>query len=121
MDAPLIALKQLGVNFEVLAGSELWEPAQNFWRHHHGSTGTMYEDLMTRNNKEAIKRHGAPMLYVAGFPCPSFSTAGKRQGAAVAQGQIIVYIIKFLREALPGCFLLENVCGLLSDHPETLK
>ena len=131
MDAPLIALKHLGVDFEVLAGSDPWKPAQAFWRHHHGSTrcgsapgstiGTMYDDLTTRNHKEAIDRHGHPMLYVAGFPCPTFSTAGLRRGAAVAQGQIIVHIIAFLRVAVPGCFLLENVCGLLSDHPETLK
>lgn len=122
IDAPLIALKHMGVNFRVLAGSDIWRPAARFWHHHYGKWGASFcDDLTTRNNAEALQQTGRPDLYVAGFPCPSFSSAGLGRGANCAEGQVIASIIRFLRLALPACFLLENVCGLLHRHPEVLR
>ena len=122
MDAPLMALKHLGIDFKVLAGSDSWGPAAKFWQHHHGKhAGGFYSDLTLRDHAEAVQRHGHPDLYVVGFPCPPFSRAGLHQGASVAEGQIIAHIIRFLKVALPACFILENVCGLLHQHAGTLR
>eukprot|EP00972_Heterocapsa_arctica_P089854 13255268-Heterocapsa_arctica.AAC.1 len=121
LDAPLFALLNLRVIFKVLAGSDCDKVAQKFWEKHWGDQGArFFSDLTTRNHREEVLQLGSPDLYVAGFPCPTFSIAGRGQGASVPQGQIIVHIIAFLRVALPTVFVLENVGGLLHQHFDTL-
>ena len=53
-------------------------------------------------------------LLCAGFPCQSFSTAGKRGGFADARGTLFFEITRLLKDKRPEYFLLENVPGLLS-------
>lgn len=52
---------------------------------------------------------------VAGFPCQSFSIAGKRQGFNEARGTLFFEIARILSHKRPRHFLLENVKGLLSS------
>jgi DNA (cytosine-5)-methyltransferase 1 len=49
-----------------------------------------------------------------GFPCQSWSIAGKRQGFDDARGTLFYEIARVLSHKRPGHFLLENVKGLLS-------
>lgn len=61
-------------------------------------------------------------LLVGGFPCPSFSIAGKRKGLEDLRGQLIFDVIRILRAKRPKNFLLENVKGLLShDRGNTME
>ena len=53
-------------------------------------------------------------LIVGGFPCPSYSIAGKRKGLDDPRGQLIFDVIRIIRGKQPRMFLLENVKGLLS-------
>jgi len=53
-------------------------------------------------------------LLVGGFPCQSFSIAGKRGGFADTRGTLFFDIARILREKKPRLCLLENVKGLLS-------
>jgi DNA (cytosine-5)-methyltransferase 1 len=53
-------------------------------------------------------------LLVGGFPCQSFSIAGKRGGFKDTRGTLFFEIARCLREKQPRLFLLENVKGLLS-------
>ena len=53
-------------------------------------------------------------LLIGGFPCQSFSIAGKRKGFNDTQGTLFFDIARVLRDKLPGNLLLENVKGLLS-------
>jgi len=53
-------------------------------------------------------------LLVGGFPCQSFSIAGKRMGFADTRGTLFFDIAKIIREKQPRLLLLENVKGLLS-------
>ena len=50
----------------------------------------------------------------AGFPCQSFSVAGKRRGFADTRGTLFFEIIRIAREKQPSVLFLENVRGLLS-------
>ncbi len=50
-----------------------------------------------------------------GFPCQSFSIAGKRQGFNEARGTVFFEIARILSHKRPRHFLLENVRGLLSS------
>lgn len=53
-------------------------------------------------------------LFVGGFPCQSFSIAGKRGGFADTRGTLFFEIARIVREKQPRLLLLENVKGLLS-------
>ena len=60
--------------------------------------------------------------FFAGFPCQSWSTAGKGQGFLDEEGRgiIVFFLIRYVRERLPATFLFENVAGLLKNHPDKL-
>jgi DNA (cytosine-5)-methyltransferase 1 len=53
-------------------------------------------------------------LIVGGFPCQSFSIAGKRGGFNDTRGTLFFDIARIIREKQPRLLLLENVKGLLS-------
>jgi DNA (cytosine-5)-methyltransferase 1 len=57
-----------------------------------------------------------------GFPCQSFSIAGRRRGFEDTRGTLFFDIARILKEKRPKHFLLENVKGLLShDGGRTFK
>lgn len=59
---------------------------------------------------------------IAGFPCQSFSIAGKRLGFEDTRGTLFFEIARILRDKRPAHFLLENVAGLLShDNGNTFR
>jgi DNA (cytosine-5)-methyltransferase 1 len=51
---------------------------------------------------------------VGGFPCQSFSIAGKRKGFEDTRGTLFFDIARILRDKTPRLVVLENVKGLLS-------
>jgi len=55
-------------------------------------------------------------LLCAGFPCPTFSIAGKGKGFEDTRGAVFFEIPRILRDKRPRYFLLENVKGLLSHQ-----
>jgi len=69
-----------------------------------------YGDITTINEKELPDFE----LLVGGFPCQSFSIAGKRGGFKDTRGTMFFEIARIIREKQPRLLLLENVKGLLS-------
>ena len=56
-------------------------------------------------------------LFCGGFPCPSFSIAGKRKGLNdVGRGDLFWEIVRICKDKQPKYILLENVLGLLSSQ-----
>lgn len=55
-------------------------------------------------------------LLTFGFPCQTFSIAGKRAGFEDLRGQLIYEVIRILRVKKPKYFIGENVKGLLSHN-----
>ncbi|MBF0383302.1 MAG: DNA (cytosine-5-)-methyltransferase [Magnetococcales bacterium] len=59
---------------------------------------------------------------LAGFPCQSFSYAGKHKGFADIRGTLFFDVVRILEQKKPKYFLLENVRGLKShDKGRTFK
>jgi len=77
------------------------------------------EGDITKIPAESIPDHD---LLCVGFPCQSFSIAGKRKGFQDTRGTLFFDICRILRVKRPSYCLLENVKGLLShDKGETFK
>jgi len=53
-------------------------------------------------------------LLCGGFPCQSFSVAGKRKGFTDTRGTLFFEILRIAKHHQPSLLLLENVKGLLS-------
>lgn len=61
-------------------------------------------------------------LLTGGFPCQSFSIAGKRGGFEDTRGTLFFELARILRAKRPKNFIFENVKGLLShDKGNTFK
>ncbi len=68
--------------------------------------------------KRAVKDTPSVDLYVAGFPCQPFSSAGKQQGFedTKGRGNIFYNVLEYIETHRPKVFILENVKVLLTMH-----
>jgi len=88
---------------------------------------SIYENHFNHTNfgdVQGLKASELPQfdLLVAGFPCQSFSIAGKRRGFADTRGTLFFEISRILRAKRPRLCLLVNVKGLLShDQGRTFR
>lgn len=55
-------------------------------------------------------------ILCAGFPCQSFSIAGKRLGFEDVRGTMFFEVARIIKEKKPKAFLLENVKGLTNHE-----
>lgn len=96
----------------------LHDPEKKLW------SGYDVRDVTDGSIRELGERTGGVIQLIAGgFPCQSFSIAGKRQGFADAtRGTLFFEIIRFASILRPQYLLLENVQGLLNhDKGETFE
>ena len=99
-------------------GGEIDKYACQVYRKNYGE-GELYEGDITKIKATDIPDHD---LLCAGFPCQSFSIAGKRAGFDDTRGTLFYEIIRIAKAKQPMYMLLENVKGLIShDKGNTLK
>lgn len=61
-------------------------------------------------------------ILLAGFPCQSFSYAGKKAGFADTRGTLFFEILRLIDKQKPQAFIFENVRGLVThDQGKTLE
>jgi len=65
-------------------------------------------------NFEVAAQTETPDAVIGGPPCQAFSQAGLQKGTADQRGQMVHEFIRCVSEALPKCFLMENVSNLKS-------
>ena len=78
----------------------------------------MHGDIKTINENE-IPDHD---LLCGGFPCQSFSVAGKRKGFDDIRGTLFFDVIRIIKAKKPKYLFLENVKNIIShNHGNTIK
>ena len=109
-------IKNKLVEWKCLYSNEWNKYANQCYKKHYGECDN--RDIRTVPTSD-IPDHD---LLCAGFPCQSFSIAGKRLGFEDTRGTMFFEIARIIRDKRPRYFLLENVKGLLShDEGKTFQ
>ena len=113
METPYWALKQLSIHskFKIkhCFGIECLAPCRRFIAQNIPGHGALHEDAET----VSVKKLGTVDIYVAGFPCQSFSMAGKMLGAKDPRGKLFFHCEEHIRLHSPRAYILENVAALV--------
>jgi DNA (cytosine-5)-methyltransferase 1 len=109
IECPLMALIELKILFKQLWSCDVDANCRKAQELNFDKPDTVYKDIFKRDHSLLPKVD----LYIAGFPCQSFSSAGKLRGFTDIRGTIIYQIIETIKHSSPECFILENVKGLL--------
>ena len=117
IEAPIQALMQMNIPFKHVFSSEIdkfciksikanYEPEIIF-----GDKNSKFpEGDITKRNINDVPDID---LYVCGFPCQPFSSAGERKGFADKRGNVFFSCLEVIKKKQPKYFILENVKGIL--------
>lgn len=110
-------LKMAGIAHKVVFASEIDSAAQKSYSANFDSAALNGD--ITKVDEREIPDHD---LLLAGFPCQSFSIAGKRKGFEDIRGTLFFDVARILNEKKPQFILLENVKNLIShDQTRTIR
>jgi DNA (cytosine-5)-methyltransferase 1 len=99
---------------ECLLSSEINKDAQSVYQ-----TNFAHNPLGDVRQIEQLPKHD---FLLAGFPCQSFSYAGKKAGFGDTRGTLFFEIMRLIDTNKPKAFIFENVRGLLTnDAGKTIK
>lgn len=102
-----LALKALGA--ECAGAIEIDKSAQATYQQNHHGSYVMHDDITTAT----AAQFGRVDIVCGGFPCQSFSVAGNGEGFNhPTKGALFFQLARFIGEAKPKLFILENVKGL---------
>jgi len=115
IDSILSALKYLGIDYQLKFASDIDKDVKKSHVANY-TTNKFYDNISTRNHSELPYID----LYVAGFPCQSFSLLGNRRG--FESSTIFFDCLKTIQNTKPKIFILENVKGLINhDNGKTFE
>ena len=114
-DSIALALTGLGVDFHHVFASDTNKAAEKTVKLNH-RPDIWFPDVRGRQ----IGLMPKVDIYHCGFPCQSFSSAGRRLGQQDERGLIVEDVMKYIEEHAPPLVLLENVKGLL-QFPEVMR
>lgn len=104
-----IGLERAG--FECVGYCDNDEYANKLYRNYFNTEKEhFFNDITTINTSELPDFD----IFCGGFPCQSFSIAGKRRGFEDTRGTMFFEVARILRDKNPKYFILENVKGLLN-------
>ena len=104
IEAPIQALKNLDINFKHIFSSETDKYCIESIKANYNPE-IIYNDMTNRE----LKNLPDIDLYVCGFPCQAFSSAGKRKGFKDKRGNIFFECLDVIEYIQPKIFILENV------------
>lgn len=106
-----LAFQQAG--FEIVWANEFDRDAAKTYRYNFG------EDNLVESDIKSVRTEDIPNfdVLVAGFPCQSFSVAGKQKGFEDPRGNLFFEIERIVKAKRPQVIFLENVANLL-EHDD---
>jgi len=104
-----IALERAG--FKSIGFCDNDEYANKLYRAYFQNDKELFFDDVTTINTAELPDFD---ILCAGFPCQSFSIAGKRRGFEDTRGTMFFEVARILKDKRPRYFILENVKGLLN-------
>jgi DNA (cytosine-5)-methyltransferase 1 len=108
------AARSLNLETECVLSSEINSDAQLVY--HTNFNDTSLGDI------RLIDQLPEHQILLAGFPCQSFSYAGKKAGFGDTRGTLFFEIVRLIDTFKPQAFIFENVRGLVShDSGQTLE
>lgn len=108
VDAPIVALKNLGVEHEQAFASET-DPACVRTILLNGDPHGVWGDVSSRDPEDEASFPPPVDLYVCGFPCQPFSRAGSERGVDDPRGTVFEHCVSYVRLRRPRWFVFENV------------
>lgn len=126
IEAPIQALIQLKIPFKHVFSSEIDKYCIQTIKANYNpeiifgdKDGSFPEGDITKRN---IKDIPDIDLYICGFPCQPFSTAGERKGFDDKRGNVFFSCLELIKIKQPKYFILENVKGIIGhDKGNTWK
>jgi DNA (cytosine-5)-methyltransferase 1 len=117
IEAPIIAFKKLKIKHEHIFSCDYDKHVRQAIKGNFNPK-TIYEDITNRDHNNVLPVD----FYFCGFPCQSFSSAGKKAGFNDPRGTIFFHCHKYISLKKPKAFVLENVKGLVNhDNGNTFK
>lgn len=116
------ALKKLGLPYELVGYSDIDKYANQVFKQNHCPEDE--EDKLQLGDATLIDPNNLEYfdLLTGGFPCQSFSVAGKGLGELDPRGTLFYEIIRIAEVNKPRYMLLENVKGLTNkNHKATFE
>lgn len=104
IEAPIEALKQLGIPFQHKWSCEIDKFARQSILANY-EPEILYEDITKRDHSQLPDVD----IYACGFPCQSFSLMGKKLGTTDPRSNIMLHCIDVIKTKQPPIFILENV------------
>ncbi len=104
------AAKSAGLEVECVGHSEIDKFAESVYQYHYPENKN-HGDITKINEKELPDFD----ILVGGFPCVSYSSAGKRQGLKDPRGQLFYDLVRIIRAKRPKIIVLENVKTILGN------
>lgn len=119
-----LGLEQAG--FEEIGLVEFDHTACQTLRINRPKWNILEEDIIEVSKRDLLKefnlKEGELDLLSGGYPCQSFSYAGKKLGLDDVRGTMFYYYAEFIKQLRPKMFLAENVKGLTThDKGKTIK
>lgn len=110
------ALENLGIDLEIVDAVEIDKYAiKSFNAIHNTNFGVQDIKTWDKDLKDID-------LICGGFPCQTFSMAGKRKGFEDMRGTMCFYMANIIKKIKPKYFIFENVQGLLThDKGRTIR
>ena len=119
IEAPIEALKQLKIPYTHVFSSEIDKYCmESIIANHDPEILFGYDEEYPEGDitKRDIDDVPDIDLYVCGFPCQPFSSAGKRKGSKDKRGNVFWGCYDVITEIQPKYFILENVKGILTSN-----
>ena len=110
MDVPIMAIQNLGIQYTHEFSCDNDKSSKEFIQQNFPPK-VFFDEIKDRDFSMYEPTVKDLDLYVAGFPCQSFSSAGLQRGLQDDRGKIIFHVLDFIQQNRPRMFVLENVRG----------